>query len=124
MWLDEINRKSPDSSVLSGVVTLCGETTAAETDCEHRDIKLLRAGGALRMPRLGERQLIMLCGDGEYVALGSCEGDAPADMEAGEVYIKTENAAVLMKNNGRIIVEGDVEIEGSLSLNGRLIDGA
>lgn len=123
MWIDELGRKPPEDLALSGRVSIGGASPAAETDTEHRNLKILRAGGVLRIPAEGEQQLVLRCDNGDYVALGSIDAAIPEDMEAGEVYIKTENAAVLMKNNGRIIVEGELEISGTLSVNGRLMDG-
>ena len=123
MWLDEIYRRPHENTAMCGVVSMGGVLPAAETDGEHRNMKILRSGGVLRIPTAGEQQLVMRCDSGDYVMMGELEGEIPADMAAGEVYIKTENAAVLMKNNGRIIIEGELEIRGSLSLNGRSLRG-
>lgn len=123
MWIDELGRKPPEDLALSGRVSIGGASPAAETDTEHRNLKILSTGGVLRIPAEGEQQLVLRCDNGDYVALGGIDAAIPEDMEAGEVYIKTENAAVLMKNNGRIIVEGELEISGTLSVNGRLMDG-
>ena len=124
MWLDEIYGRKAKDTALCGKVSIGGFSPAAETDAEHRDMKILRAGGAVRIPAAGEEQLILRCGDGEYVILGTMNGELPSGMESGEIFIKTENASVLIKNGGGIIVEGDVSINGTLSLNGRSVDGA
>lgn len=124
MWLDEIYRRPDEDAALCGKISMGGASPAAETNGEHRNMKILRGGGVLRIPTAGEQQLIMRCDSGDYVMLGELDGEIPSGMEAGEVYIKTENAAVHMKNNGRIIIEGELEITGSLSLNGRAFDGA
>jgi len=124
MWLDDICRRELSSDTVNARLTLGGFSPAAETDSERRGLKLIRTGGALRLPVLGEKQLILACGDGEYAVLGKTDGTVPADMQEGEIYIETENAAVFLKNSGRILITGDVEILGSLSVNGRTIDGA
>lgn len=123
MWLDEICRREKENTAVSGRLSIGGASPAAETDTEHRNLKLVRAGGVLRIPAAGEKQIILACGDGEYAVLGSTEGEIPEDMETGEIFMKTENAAVLLRNSGKIEITGELEISGSLTVNGREVNG-
>ncbi|MDO4815177.1 MAG: hypothetical protein Q4A83_01045 [Bacillota bacterium] len=124
MWLDDINRRDRELTASSGRLSIGGALPAAETDSEHRDMCIVRAGGVLRIPAAGEKQLVLACDNGEYALLGRTDGEIPPGMEAGEIYIETENAAVLIMNNGKIKIRGELEISGSLTVNGRSVDGA
>lgn len=124
MWIDDINRRSRELTAVGGKLSIGGVLPAAETDSEHRDLSIVRAGGVLRIPAAGEKQIILACDDGEYAVLGRTDGEIPQGMEAGEIYIETENAAVLIKNNGKIKITGELELTGSLTVNGRVVNGA
>ncbi len=124
MWIDELSRRAEDCSVLGGKLSIGGVSPAAVTDAELRNLKIIRCGGVLRIPIANEEQLLLRCDNGEYAVLGMTEGEIPEDMEAGEICVETENAAVLIKNDGTVKIRGELEIEGSLKVNGRSIDGA
>ena len=124
MWLDEICAGRSEANAIRGRVSIGGKTPAVESDSELRNLKIIRCGGALRIPAAQEEQLVLRCDNGEYDVLGVTEGGMPEGMEAGEIYIETKNAAVLIKNSGRVIVTGELEVNGSLSVNGRNVDGA
>ena len=123
MWIDDLLNRNEKELAQTGTVSIGGEVPAVETDCEHRELKILRPAGILRLPRLAERQLVMDCGD-EFVTLGPVEGETPEGLLPGEMYIQTENAAVVLKNSGAIEITGEVRITGSLTVNGREVDGA
>ena len=44
--------------------------------------------------------------------------DTPDGLLPGEVYIKTDSAAITIKNNGAVNITGTVNITGSLTVNG------
>ena len=107
MWLSETKRRNdneyPDVSVQ--------EAAGAATD-------VLRPANILRLPLDGEKQLIMNCTDGTVVQLGVIDDNIPTGLEAGEIYIETDNAKLTIKNNGAINIIGSVNITGSLTVNG------
>ena len=52
------------------------------------------------------------------VLLGVVGSDTPDGLLPGEVYIKTDSAAITIKNNGAVNITGTVNITGSLTVNG------
>lgn len=50
--------------------------------------------------------------------LGVVGSDTPDGLLPGEVYIKTDSAAITIKNNGAVNITGTVNIIGSLTVNG------
>ncbi|MCF0138155.1 MAG: hypothetical protein HUJ66_07315 [Oscillospiraceae bacterium] len=124
MWMDELDRKYGGAFARSGRVSIGGASPAAEADTELRELKILRCGGVLRMPAADEEQLILCCDDGERALLGSLDGEIPNGLQPGEIFIATENGALIIKNSGKFLLTGELEICGSLSVNGRYVDGA
>lgn len=121
MWLSE-------KSALAGIerqgqadygrVTIGGRNPAVETDGEHRSPVLLAPGGVFWLPSAGQEAVLLRCEDGTEVLLGTAQGDAPADMLPGEVYIKSGAASVHIGADGQISIAGLVNIIGGLTVNG------
>ena len=126
MWLSETGRRievRTDSTAEIGTVSIGGAEAAVQLDGERRTLELLRPANILRIPVIGEEQLVLLCGDGSRVAAGTLGAAIPAGMEPGDICIMTENAAITVKNSGAVNISGQVSITGSLRVNGRSIDG-
>lgn len=107
MWLSETKRRSEAGSCEASVCTV--------TD---GDDDVLCAGGILRLPKTGETQLLLSCTDGSSVLLGVVGSETPNGLLPGEIYIKTDSAAITIKNNGAVNITGTVNITGSLTVNG------
>lgn len=114
--------KSASGAAL-GDISIGGTAPAVNDDCEIRNVLMLRAANAVRLPKAGEKQLFISCPDGSTVVLGTVEGTVPANLMPGEIYIETASASLLMKNSGSIEIHGDVSITGTLEINGSEISG-
>ena len=110
MWLSETKRRSETGS--SASVCIVSD--------ENDDV--LMPAGLLRLPKTGEAQLRINGGDGSSVLLGVVDGDTPEGLLPGEVYIKTDSAAITIKNNGAVNITGTVNITGSLTVNGTSVE--
>lgn len=71
-------------------------------------------------PALGQDVLVIKADSAppEQLLLSAPSGASPAGFSAGEVYIYSNKASVYIKNDGVICISGEVEIEGSLTVNG------
>ena len=124
MWLSNaFNSKTKQTETLdAGPVSIDGTSPAVCTDGEQRDAEILRPANILRLPRLDEQQLVLNLPDGKSVVIGVLDSEVPDGMEAGEVYITTDNATVWVKNSGIELV-GNVSVSGTLKVNGRNVSG-
>ena len=122
MWLSEVKvRKNEEEASCYGTVTIGGDAPGIYTQSEERDFAVCSAGGFIWRPKAGDKVLVIKTGDGEAVAAGVVNQRGAADMKNGEVYIRSENASVFVRNDGSIEISGDVNIRGSLKINGNEI---
>lgn len=125
MWLSNAFNARPKSvaGTDAGPVSIEGSEPAVCTDGEQRDAEILRPANILRLPRLDEEQVILNLPDGKSVIIGVLSDEIPQGLEAGEVYIKTDNTTVRIKNDG-VEIDGNVSVNGTLRVNGSEINGA
>ena len=103
-----------------GSVTIGGDSVAVLTEGEMRRLAIAAPGGYVWRPSAGDSVLVLKTSDGESLAVGALRNESPEGMENGEVYIISKGgAAIRLKNSGKIELLGEVEIQGSLSINGR-----
>ena len=121
MWLSEraaVMKETAQDVVSTGEVTMGGAVTGVYTNHEVRGAIVLSPGGYTWKPKGGDRVLVMKGSAGESYITGSL-GDADAGLEEGEVKITSEGGAeILLKNNGNVILRGNIVIEGALEVNG------
>ena len=125
MWLSSAFNTKPKSGAQAdaGPVSIEGSEPAVCTDGEQREAEILRPANILRLPKVDEQQVILNLPDGKSVIIGVLSSEIPDGLEAGEVYIKTNNATVIIKNGG-VEISGNVSINGTLQVNGREVNGA
>lgn len=125
MWLSNIYSANTKKAATAdaGPVSIEGNEPAVCTDGEVRETEILRPANILRLPKVDEQQVILKLPDGKNVMIGILASDIPNGIEAGEVYIKTDEAAVWIKNGG-ILLSGNVSVSGTLKVNGREVNGA
>lgn len=119
MWLSKkaavLNEQ--DSSQI-GKVTIAGSDLGIYAGSERRRVRLFSPKGFVWKPERGQELLVMELKDGTAAALGAAV-DTPPGMSAGEVYIKSKGGAeIRLKNDGGVTISGDVNVEGSFSING------
>lgn len=121
MWLSrQQKQENKERAAESGLVTISGDTVAVELDSERRGLKVYAPGGYRWRPAAGERVLVVQTGEGLCVIGTPCA----SGLEEGEVGLDAPGgAAVMLKRDGRIVLAGDVELDGTLSLQGETLDG-
>lgn len=116
MWLSRQGKEnSREQTAETGSVTLTGETVAVELDSERRGLKVYAPGGYRWKPTLEQKVLVL------KTAEDTCIVGTPIKSEVaeGEVGLYTDTGtAVTLKQDGRIHMEPDVEIHGTLTVNG------
>ena len=107
MWLSETKKRGYSEQTQAAVLMVGDEA--------H---ELLMPANIIRIPKSGEKQLTLFCPDGSSVQIGVIGGELPSGLAPGEIYIKTDNADITVKNNGAVNIDGTVNITGSLTVNG------
>lgn len=122
MWMADRQNILPEESAQLGQVTLAGASTGVALAGERRNVVLCAPGGYRWTPERGDTVLVIKSGAEQTgcVAGAICpEEEAP---EPGEVYLSVaKGAGIRLKKNGRIEIEGDLRITGSLTVNGRQV---
>ena len=123
MWLAEKNRRTDYGGYADvGVVSAGGASPTVTADISSGGYELLCPAGIIRLPVSGERHMTLDCADGTRAVIGALADEVPQELENGEIYAATENASVLIKNDGSIVLAGDVSIVGTLTVNGVTIE--
>ncbi|MCI8414103.1 MAG: hypothetical protein HFF00_00550 [Ruminiclostridium sp.] len=106
-----------------GEVTVAGEAAAVALEGERRQVGRWLPGGYHWTPRRGESVLVVKSGaEGEACLLG-VEDTLPG-LEPGEVFLSAaEGVGVRLTGDGKILLTGDVQITGTLRLNGKEVQG-
>lgn len=116
MWLSEnALGKKEGSGARIGTATIGGGAAGVYTDAERRGLGVYGPGGYVWRPRSGQTLLVLKCGgeDGESCVAGAEAEDAPPDMENGEIYITSSGgASMYLKNDGRILLGGQLYLNG------------
>jgi len=122
MWLSrQMKNALPTADADLGMTTIAGNSVGVVTRGEVRALPVYGPGGYIWMPQNGEAVLVIKGGPGgeEQCVAGMRQAAAPEGMRPGEVYLHTPGgAAVYLKQNGTVELQGQVEISGSLIING------
>ena len=118
MWLSrQMRRPPPTADADLGVTTIAGKSVGVLTRGEVRELPVYGPGGYVWLPENGAAVLVIKGGPGgeEQCVAGVQQGEAPRGMLPGEIYLYGPggNSIYLRKN-------GNVEIEGTLVINGLL----
>ena len=116
MWLSRKLSQHEMQDVASaqdGTVTIEGEETAVFSSGEKREVKTAAPGGYEWQPKKGEDVLVVrggVLGEDAY-AVGTV-GQGAGDLAPGEIRIHTAGAEIVLRNNGRIDINGALYING------------
>ena len=116
MWLSrQMKPMPPTADADLGMTTISGDSVGVVTRGEVRALPVYGPGGYVWLPENGAGVLVIKGGPGgeEQCVAGMEQAKIPAGMLPGEVYLYGPggNSIYLRKN-------GDVEIRGSLTING------
>lgn len=122
MWLSKQMRSVPPTvDADMGVTTITGGETGVLTRGEVRALPVYGPGGYVWLPESGAAVLVIKGGPGgeEQCVAGARQGQVPAGMAPGEVYIYgPAGNAVYLKRDGTVLLKGRVDIQGALTVNG------
>ncbi|MDD3346820.1 hypothetical protein [Oscillibacter sp.] len=122
MWLSSKMRTAPPTADTDlGVTTISGDSVGVVTRGEVRALPVYGPGGYIWMPENGTTVLVIKGGPGgeEQCVAGMRQETIPVGMLPGEVYLHGPNdTSVYLRQNGAVELRGDVEISGSLMVNG------
>ena len=118
MWLSRKltqHEMQNTASAQSGTVTVEGAESAVYTDGEERDVRVASPRGFFWKPGNGENVLVIkggVFGEEAYI-VGAVQQDDAA-LNAGEIRIASArgDAEIVLKNSGRIDINGSVFING------------
>lgn len=123
MWLSKQTKRTRSlSPARCGEVSIAGENPAVLADAEYRGLNVCSIGSVYWMPKAGQ-ELVILSPDSEERCVVGCIAQTPEGMQPGEVLIRTAGAELHIKNDGAVEIAGDVRITGTLTLNGRSLEG-
>lgn len=120
MWLSrQQKQEKEEQAAASGLVTISGEKVAVEVDSERRGLSVYAPGGYHWRPAAGEQVLVVRTEDGLCVVGTPCV----SDLDEGEVGLAgPDGAEVSLKRDGRVILTGDVKVDGSLRLGNETLE--
>lgn len=115
MWLS--TRKGPEQEEQAlaeqGVVSVGGKHPTVLSGGVQTPVTMFCPGGFCWVPKRGQGVLVIKAGEqGEENCCVGTEMAVPAGLEPGELCLKTEKSALWLKNDGRILLEGDIFING------------
>lgn len=115
MWLS--TRKGPEQEDIvpaeRGRVSVGGSKPTVLTGGIQVPVTVFAPGGMCWLPKRGQEILVIKAGEsGEEGCCLGTEAEAPEGMEPGELCLRTEKAALWLKNDGRILLEGKVFVNG------------
>lgn len=123
MWLSSRMRPAPATADADlGITTIAGDSVGVMTRGEVRTVPIYGPGGYVWMPESGAAVLVVKGGPGgeEQCVCGMKQSAPPEGMQPGEVLVYGPGGnSVYLKQDGTVILRGEVCVEGSLYINGR-----
>ena len=132
MWISErsVRREPREGGVFVGTVTIGGAKPAVLVDGELRETELICPGPAV-LPRAGEEVLVLITGEKDCLVLGGLGRAAEPQGLPGELVLTNGSGGALwlrgdgtIELSGRILLRGDVAVEGGLTVNGAAVSVA
>lgn len=118
MWLSEkaaLGSRESEPGAEIGSVTAGGTRPSVMLGGERRRLEIVSPGGIFWAPVQGEQVLVTRCGDEELVS-GALR--SPPELMPGEVCVRSGSSCVRVYADGRIELDGVVNVVGELQLNG------
>lgn len=118
MWLSEkaaLGSREAEPSAEVGMVTAGGTRPSVMLGGEKRKLEIVSPGGVFWAPVQGEQVMVARCGDEEFVS-GALR--ASPELAPGEVCVKSGSGCVRVHADGKIELEGTVNVVGALLING------
>lgn len=120
MWLAKQRASAEKTAAELGTVTIAGEYAGVMSRGEVRSLPVFAPGGCVWMPEDGDTVLVLKGGPGgmEQCVAGKRQDAVPEGMRPGEVLFRVGDASVWLRQDGSILLNGNVNVQGSLTING------
>lgn len=121
MWiagrLGRTEEAQETAAVESGTVTIGGSAAGVLSRGEERSLPIAAPGGYAWRPKNGERVLVLrggTLGEERYVAAALSDAAGRMALADGEVclFSSAGGARIVLRNDGRVEIEGEVYING------------
>ena len=115
MWMSERQSRSPnkEGTAALGTVTLQEAGVGAYLQKEHRALPVAGPGGYCWRPSLGQQVLVIKTGDqGELPCVTGALCREDGDLGPGDVKIWAGEAAVVLRGDGSVDLQGQVKYNG------------
>ena len=127
MWISRQAKTAPPGDKAPaevGRTTLAGDPAAVYVSGERRQVPLFSPGGYFWRPAAGEELLVIKTGEeGELpCAVGRKAGATPTALQSGEVAVASKGAHMVLRNGGGVEISGEVDVQGSFSVNGETVE--
>ena len=113
MWISRRERPDVKREALAedGQVTI-EDQVGVYAEGERRNLPVYGPGGYLWRPGAGQQVLVLKLGQqGEQPCVAGAEL-SEAEWTPGEVKLYSNGASIVLRNNGRVEIQGDVYING------------
>lgn len=109
MWLSK--RPGQQPRLISGPaqITLGGASPAVMGETERRHAEIYAPGGFAWIPAAEDKVLVI---QGETPCIAGLKQPPQENLEPGEVRLYSRGASVCLKNDGRILLEGSLWLNG------------
>jgi len=122
MWLSKQAVRVPQTEKDGGVavVTVAGAQSAVQRGSELRGLAWMCPGGVFWAPESDQEVVTMTCAGGETLILGALPRPRD-DLRPGEVCLSAGQAEIVLRRDGSVSVRGNVNVEGTLTVNGKAV---
>lgn len=107
-----------------GVTTIGGGSASVMTRGEQRNLEVFAPAGVVWQPRAGDTVLVLKGGPGsqeQCVVAANTAAAAPEGLAPGELFLYSgDKASIYLREDGSIVISGDVEVKGPVSITGEL----
>ncbi len=107
MWLTSFvnkNNKLKSGAVAGCVTDAKGASVELFESSKHRDVPLVAPFGVVSVPPVGSEAVAVRTSSGVMCVGVKCEPSA--ELEAGELMLCSMGASIVLKNDGRVLING------------------
>lgn len=117
MWLSRqmMQQQPVQDAAAIGRVSIGGKNTAVVTDGEKRRAAVIAPGGYVWQPQINDSVMVIRSNE-DYIP-GTLV--TPNGLLPGEVKIFSKGTEIFLHNDGSVTIRGNVNVEGTLRVNGR-----
>lgn len=111
MWISEklAQRRTAGDNLAAEVTGICREGIQAQGSNEYREVPIVAPQGLSYAPQIGKKCVLVPL-NGSVVSTGTYMEDK--FLEDGEIMLYSGTGSVTLKNDGRVLINGDVYING------------